>query len=86
MNGRVRRNPIEIQQLIRPHAQRRRDFEAELGIGARQQGPDACIQRQLPAERAQYQRGGQVAILGREGVDLARAQKIIAVRISGGNL
>ena len=82
----MRRHAIQMQQLIRAHAQGGRRFKAQLCIGTCQQRPNARIKRQLPAQGSQHEGGGEVAVLGRERIDLWRAQQLVAVRIRSHDL
>ena len=62
VNGRMRRNPVKIEQLKRAQPQRNSYLGVQLGIGLVQQFLDACIQQRLPAQHAQHQSRDQIAI------------------------
>ncbi len=81
IDGCVGGNAIEKAQLKRAHAESDRDLRIEFfsGFGEEFQ---LVIEEDLPAEHAEHESCGQMAVGGRERVDGSRAQQIIRVRVA----
>ena len=80
INRGMGRNPIQMQQLKRPHAQSDPHFRIELCIGMLQQRPNLLVQPNLPAQHAQHQRRRQIPIRRRQRIHARLAQQFVRVR------
>jgi hypothetical protein len=74
-----------MQELEGSEAERERDRLGELLPGAGEQGSDAGVEGNLPAEGAHYQRRGKVAVFGREIRGEMRVEEFVAMAFAGAN-
>ena len=84
VDGGVRRNPIEEEELVQPHAQRGPNRRIERGDRPVHQLREMTIEPALPGERAVDQLGGEGAVLDRERrAGEAACQQHVRVRRRG---
>ena len=71
-----------MQNLKCAEAESDQDFRIELGVGVLEQGLNLVIEANLPAEYAEHQGRGQIAVGGRERVDGFAAEQIVRVGVA----
>jgi hypothetical protein len=77
--GGVRGDAIEMQQLEGPEAKGNSYRLSEALFGTLEKSADSGVKRDLPAEDAHDERGGEVAVFGRQASDVRGMKKIVAV-------
>ena len=76
------RNAIEMQQSeTRPAAARSESPRSSLALGRLSKRANLVVQTNLPAQHAEHQRRGQVAVCRGERIDGFAAQQIVGVRL-----
>lgn len=83
MDGGVRRDAVHVQQLEDAEAQREQGCVVKFGVGALEHGAQYGVELQLPAEDAEDERGGEVAVFGGEAVDGGGVQQVVGVSGAG---
>ena len=73
---------VHVEQLECAQAQGDENFGVEFGVGAGEQGVKLVVELNLPAQHAQHQRRGQVAVGSARDVDGFAAQQIVGVGLA----
>ena len=73
---------VQVQQLECAQAECDQDFCIELRMGARQQDLDLMVELNLPAQHAQNECRGQVAVRRGERVDGFAAQQVVGMGVA----
>jgi hypothetical protein len=79
--GGVGGDAVEVQELEGSETEGDRDGIGEALVGALEESADAGIEGDLPAEDTHDERGGEVAVFGRESVNARRVKKLVAVAL-----
>jgi len=77
--GGVGGDAVEMQELEGAETEGDGYGFCEALLGALEEGADAGIECDLPAEDSHNQRGSKIAIFGRESVDTGRMEELVAV-------
>ena len=78
---RVCGNAIKKEKLKGSEPEGRKNFQIKLRTWPRKKGFDLLVQQHLPAQCAEHQSSGQIAVSGRKRIDRIAAQQIVSVRL-----